>query len=82
MSAWLVLGNGRHMRSVLPLLSGEVERLELILHGTRLQNKVIDIEVDNGTPSPTVDPSVHVVLVGHSMGYVSAPRSMNSNESR
>ncbi|KAH8704049.1 hypothetical protein BGW36DRAFT_414356 [Talaromyces proteolyticus] len=35
-----------------------------------LQNKVIDIEVDNGTPSPTVDPSVHVILVGHSMGGI------------
>ncbi len=34
----------------------------------RLQNKVIDLEVANGTPSPTVDPSVHTVLVGHSMG--------------
>jgi len=34
----------------------------------RLQNKVIDLEVANGTPSPTVDPSVHVILVGHSMG--------------
>ena len=27
-----------------------------------LQNKVIDLEVANATPSPTVDPSVHVVL--------------------
>lgn len=35
-----------------------------------LQNKVIDIEVANGTPSPTVDPSVHVILVGHSMGGI------------
>lgn len=36
----------------------------------RLQNKVIDIEVANETPSPTVDPSVHVILVGHSMGGI------------
>lgn len=36
----------------------------------RLQNKVIDLEVENGTPSPTVDPSVHVFLVGHSMGGI------------
>ncbi|KAF1808279.1 hypothetical protein P152DRAFT_485556 [Eremomyces bilateralis CBS 781.70] len=35
-----------------------------------LQNKVIDLEVANGTPSPTVDPSVHVLLVGHSMGGI------------
>ena len=34
----------------------------------RLQNTVIDLEVANETPSPTVDPSVRVVLVGHSMG--------------
>lgn len=36
----------------------------------RLQNKVIDIEVENSTPSPTVDPSVHVILIGHSMGGI------------
>jgi pimeloyl-ACP methyl ester carboxylesterase len=33
---------------------------------------VIDLEVSNSTPSPTVDPSVHVVLVGHSMGGIVA----------
>ncbi|MCJ1447837.1 MAG: hypothetical protein MMC23_008349 [Stictis urceolatum] len=37
-----------------------------------LQNKVIDLEVANGTPSPTVDPSVRVVLIGHSMGGIVA----------
>ena len=37
-----------------------------------LQNKVIDVEVAHNTPSPTVDPSVHVVLVGHSMGGIVA----------
>ncbi|KAL1625895.1 hypothetical protein SLS56_007134 [Neofusicoccum ribis] len=36
--------------------------------GDLLQNKIIDLEVANGTPSPTVDPSVRVVLCGHSMG--------------
>lgn len=36
----------------------------------RLQNKVIDIEVSNSTPSPTIDPSVHVMLIGHSMGGI------------
>ncbi|EEA23206.1 hypothetical protein TMatcc_002063 [Talaromyces marneffei ATCC 18224] len=35
-----------------------------------LQNKVIDIEVANSTPSPTIDPSVHVILIGHSMGGI------------
>ncbi|KAL4934662.1 esterase/lipase family protein [Aspergillus undulatus] len=37
-----------------------------------LQNQVIDLEVANGTASPTVDPSVHVYLVGHSMGGIVA----------
>ncbi|RDW76637.1 esterase/lipase family protein [Aspergillus mulundensis] len=37
-----------------------------------LQNQVIDLEVANGTASPTVDPSVHVFLVGHSMGGIVA----------
>ncbi|KIX08234.1 uncharacterized protein Z518_02890 [Rhinocladiella mackenziei CBS 650.93] len=39
---------------------------------TRLQNKVIDLEVARSTPSPTVDPSVHVILIGHSMGGIVA----------
>lgn len=38
----------------------------------RLEEKVIDMEVDAGTPSPTVDPSVRVILVGHSMGGIVA----------
>ncbi|KAM7185667.1 hypothetical protein V8F33_012285 [Rhypophila sp. PSN 637] len=37
-----------------------------------LMNKVIDLEVHAGTPSPTIDPSVRVVLVGHSMGGIVA----------
>lgn len=37
-----------------------------------LLNKVIDIEVANGTPSPTVDPSVRTILIGHSMGGIVA----------
>jgi hypothetical protein len=41
---------------------------ESLLMKNRLQNKVIDLEVANGTPSPTVDPSVRTILVGHSMG--------------
>ncbi len=37
-----------------------------------LLNTVIDLEVAAGTPSPTIDPSVRVVLVGHSMGGIVA----------
>ncbi|ETN45083.1 uncharacterized protein HMPREF1541_09959 [Cyphellophora europaea CBS 101466] len=37
-----------------------------------LQDKIIDIEVAHNTPSPTVDPSVHTVLIGHSMGGIIA----------
>jgi len=43
-----------------------------------LQEKVIDIEVAHGTPSPTVDPSVQVVLCGHSMGGVVAAETLLS----
>ncbi|WPG99251.1 Hypothetical protein R9X50_00206200 [Acrodontium crateriforme] len=43
-----------------------------------LQNKVIDLEVANQTPSPTVDPSVHVVLCGHSMGGIVAAETLLS----
>lgn len=42
----------------------------------RLQNTVIDLEVANRTASPTVDPSVHVFLVGHSMGGVIAAETL------
>ncbi|KZF26737.1 hypothetical protein L228DRAFT_279901 [Xylona heveae TC161] len=37
-----------------------------------LQNKVIDLEVAKGTSSPTIDPSVRTVLIGHSMGGIVA----------
>ncbi|KAK7924048.1 hypothetical protein PG985_006102 [Apiospora marii] len=37
-----------------------------------LLNKVIDLEVAAGTPSPTVDPGVRTVLIGHSMGGIVA----------
>lgn len=37
-----------------------------------LQTQVIDIEVSNSTPSPTIDPSVHTILIGHSMGGIVA----------
>ncbi|KAG6995570.1 hypothetical protein G7Y79_00044g080410 [Physcia stellaris] len=35
-----------------------------------LQNQVIDLEVSASTPSPTIDPSVRVILIGHSMGGI------------
>ena len=38
----------------------------------RLQNKVIDLEVAASTPSPTIDPSVRTILIGHSMGGIVA----------
>ncbi|TDZ65050.1 hypothetical protein CTRI78_v003795 [Colletotrichum trifolii] len=41
-----------------------------------LLEKVIDLEVANATPSPTVDPSVRVVLVGHSMGGIVAAETV------
>ncbi len=39
-------------------------------------NKVIDLEVANGTPSPTVDPSVRTILIGHSMGGIVAAETI------
>ncbi|SPO04483.1 uncharacterized protein DNG_07168 [Cephalotrichum gorgonifer] len=41
-----------------------------------LLEKVIDLEVDAGTPSPTVDPSVRTVLIGHSMGGIVAAETL------
>lgn len=46
------------------------------LFSCRLQNQVIDLEVANRTASPTVDPSVHVFLVGHSMGGMVAAETL------
>ncbi|KAG8631536.1 hypothetical protein KVT40_000676 [Elsinoe batatas] len=43
-----------------------------------LQNKVIDLEVAAGTPSPTIDPSVRVALIGHSMGGIVAAETLLS----
>lgn len=41
-----------------------------------LLNKVIDLEVAAGTPSPTVDPGVRTVLIGHSMGGIVAAETL------
>ena len=43
---------------------------------SRLQNKVIDFEVAASTPSPTIDPTVHTVLLGHSMGGIVAAEAL------
>ena len=48
----------------------------LLTVGCRLQNTVIDLEVANHTASPTVDPSVHVFLIGHSMGGIIAAETL------
>lgn len=49
-----------------------VSYIKVLTKNHRLEEKVIDMEVDAGTPSPTVDPSVRVILVGHSMGGIVA----------
>lgn len=41
-----------------------------------LLEKVIDIEVDKHTPSPTVEPSVRTILIGHSMGGIVAAETL------
>ncbi|CAI4217861.1 unnamed protein product [Parascedosporium putredinis] len=41
-----------------------------------LLEKVIDIEVEAGTSSPTVDPSVRTILIGHSMGGIVAAETV------
>ncbi|KAG0648861.1 hypothetical protein D0Z07_4915 [Hyphodiscus hymeniophilus] len=51
---------------------GDLAECDLRLMISRLQEKVIDIEVANHTPSPTVDPSVRTILIGHSMGGIVA----------
>ncbi|OAA78137.1 hypothetical protein LEL_04960 [Akanthomyces lecanii RCEF 1005] len=43
---------------------------------TWLEEKVIDLEVAAGTASPTLDPSVRTVLIGHSMGGIMAVESL------
>lgn len=44
----------------------------------RLTNKVIDLEVASSTPSPTIDPSVRTILIGHSMGGIVAAETVLS----
>lgn len=42
----------------------------------RLEDKIIDYEVAARTASPTVEPSVRVVLIGHSMGGIVAAETV------
>ncbi|KAK6006897.1 hypothetical protein QM012_005905 [Aureobasidium pullulans] len=56
---------------------GDLNECVAKFHGWLL-NKCIDLEVANGTPSPTIDPSVRVVLVGHSMGGIVAAETLLS----
>ena len=37
---------------------------------------MIDLEVISGTPSPTVEPSVRTILIGHSMGGIVAAEAV------
>lgn len=41
-----------------------------------LENKIIDYEVAKGTASPTVEPSVRTILIGHSMGGIVAAETV------
>ncbi|KAL7936032.1 hypothetical protein V8C35DRAFT_278264 [Trichoderma chlorosporum] len=41
-----------------------------------LQDKIIDYEVAMGTASPTVEPSVRTILIGHSMGGIVAAETV------
>ncbi|RFU78037.1 alpha beta-hydrolase [Trichoderma arundinaceum] len=41
-----------------------------------LEEKVIDYEVARGTASPTVEPSVRIILIGHSMGGIVAAETV------
>lgn len=50
----------------------------LTVSSIRLQNVVIDIEVSAFTPSPTIDPSVRTILIGHSMGGIVAADALLS----
>ncbi|KEQ77874.1 hypothetical protein M436DRAFT_36729 [Aureobasidium namibiae CBS 147.97] len=56
---------------------GDLSECVAKFHGWLL-DKCIDLEVANGTPSPTIDPSVRVVLVGHSMGGIVAAETLLS----
>ncbi|KAL7927923.1 hypothetical protein ACQKWADRAFT_278240 [Trichoderma austrokoningii] len=41
-----------------------------------LENKIIDYEVAKGTASPTVEPSIRTILIGHSMGGIVAAETV------
>lgn len=91
MSAWCVLRNGEYLcmldtrrhsglyqSMLLTIVYFDLNGQITSTNALRLQNKVIDLEVANGTPSPTVDPSVRTILVGHSMGGIVAAEALLS----
>ncbi|QIW95361.1 hypothetical protein AMS68_000879 [Peltaster fructicola] len=43
-----------------------------------LHDKVMSLEAKNDAPSPVLDPSVHVILIGHSMGGIVAAETLLS----
>lgn len=43
---------------------------------SRLEEKIIDMEVAAKTPSPTVEPSIRTILIGHSMGGIVAAETV------
>lgn len=67
------LENGRPL-SLAPIAPGA--KGFVVDDQSRLQNKVIDLEVAASTPSPTIDPSVHIILIGHSMGGIVAAETL------
>lgn len=56
--------------------SHPIRRNGLTRSTCRLQDKVIDLEVAASTPSPTIDPGVHTILIGHSMGGIVAAETL------
>lgn len=55
-----------------------ISKAILLIERVRLQNVIIDLEVSASTPSPTIDPSVRTVLIGHSMGGIVAAEAILS----
>ncbi|KAG5953231.1 hypothetical protein E4U53_006244 [Claviceps sorghi] len=59
-----------HLRDIVAQKLPKVDVRVLVY--PRLEEKVIDMEVASGAPSPAVDPSVRTILIGHSMGGIVA----------
>ena len=72
MNVWEDSESGQYLTWVGPLSLIVDANLSL----NRLQNVIIDMEVSASTPSPTIDPSVRTILVGHSMGGIVAAETL------